>query len=79
MRVTVIPIVFGVFGTVSKTWNGDRQNWKSEGKSKNHPGYSIVENGQNTEISTRDLKKLAVIWYPVRDNQQTLELKIRKQ
>ena len=34
-----------------------------------HPNYSIVEIGQNTEKSPGDLRKLAVTQTPINDNQ----------
>ena len=37
-----------------------------------HPNYYIIENGQNTEKSPGDLKKLAVTQTPVKDHQLTL-------
>ena len=37
-----------------------------------HPNYSIIENGQNTEKSSRDLMRLAVTHTPVEDHQLTL-------
>ena len=36
-----------------------------------HPNYNIIENGQNTEKSPRDLRSLAVTQTPVKDNQLT--------
>ena len=33
------------------------RGWKTSG---DHPNYSIIENGQNTEKSPRDLRRLAV-------------------
>ena len=40
-----------------------------------HPNYYIVENGQNTEKSPGDLRKLAVTQSPIKDHQLTLMLK----
>ena len=37
-----------------------------------HPNYSIIENGQNTEKSPGDLRRLAVTQTPVQDHQLTL-------
>ena len=59
MKVTVIPIVIGAFGS-------HRRNIKGTGGLENkttsggHPKYYIIENGQNTEKSPGDLKRLAV-------------------
>ena len=49
MQVTIIPIVIGAFGTVTK---GGLGSWRTSG---DHPHYSIIENGQNTEKSPGDL------------------------
>ena len=37
-----------------------------------HPNDSIIEDGQNTEKSPGDLRRLAVTQSPVKDNQLTL-------
>ena len=47
----------------------DRGN---NGTSGDHPNYCIIEIGQNTEKNPGDLKRLAVIQTPVKDNQLTL-------
>ena len=52
MKVTIIPIMIGAFGTVTK------------GLLKDH----IIENGQNTEKSPGDLRRLAVIQSPVKNH-----------
>ena len=42
------------------------------GTSGNHPNYSIIEYGQNTEKSPGDLRILAITQTPVKENQLTL-------
>ena len=37
-----------------------------------HPNYYIIENGQSTEKSHEDLRRLAVTQTPVKDHQLTL-------
>ena len=37
-----------------------------------HPNYYIIENGQNSEESPGDLRRLAVTQNPVKDYQLTL-------
>ena len=37
-----------------------------------HPNYSIIENGQNTEKSPGDLRRLAVSQTPLKDHQMSL-------
>ena len=72
MKVTMIPIVIGGFGMVIK---GPRRfgSWRPSG---DYPNDCIIENGQNTEKSPGDLRRLAVPQSPVKDHQITLMLKI---
>ena len=37
-------------------------------KNQNNPDYGIAENGQNTEMSPRDLRWLAITQTPVKDH-----------
>ena len=62
MKVTILPIVIGAFGTET--------NWLLKGMEDLEVGRrmetiqttaSIVDNGQNTEKNPGDLKRLAVI------------------
>ena len=56
MKVTIISIVIGVFGTVTKELlKGleDLEVWQTSG---DHPNNNIIENGQNTENSPGDLR-----------------------
>ena len=55
VKVTIIPIVIGVFGTVTKGTGGLGSWWTS----RDHPNYSIIEKGQNTEKSPGDLRLAA--------------------
>ena len=41
-------------------------SWRTSG---DHPNYNIFENGQSTEMSPRDLRRLAVTQTPVKDHQ----------
>ena len=69
MKVTIIPIVIGAFGTVTKgllKGTGGLGSWRTSG---DHPEYNIIEKRQNTEKSTGDLRKLAVTQIPVEDHQ----------
>ena len=45
MKMTIIPIVIGAFGTVTKGTGG----LGARRTSGDHPNYNITENGQNTE------------------------------
>ena len=42
MKWTIIPIVIGAFGTVTKG-TGELESWRTGG---DHPNYNIIENGQ---------------------------------
>ena len=48
---------------------GGLGSWRTSG---DHPNYYIIENGQNTEKSPGDLRRLAVTQIPVIDHQLTL-------
>ena len=61
MQVTILPIVIGAFGIVTKGL------LKETG---DHPNYCIIENGQNTEKSPGDLRRLAVTQTLVEDHQR---------
>ena len=57
MKVTIIQIVIGAFGTVTKRvvkGTGGLGSWRTSG---NHPNESITENGQNTEKSPGELEE----------------------
>ena len=69
MKVTIIPIVIGVLGTVTKGLLKGVGNKRTNG---DHPNYCIIEIGQNTEKSPRDLKRLAVTQSLVKDHQLML-------
>ena len=62
MRVTVIPIVIGVLGTVTKRLVKGLRNKRTTG---DYPNYSIVEIGKNTDKSPVDLRRLADTQTPV--------------
>ena len=69
MKVMIIPIVIGAFGTVTKglfKGTGGFRYWRTSG---DYPNDSIVENGQNTEKSPGVLRRLAQT--PVKDHQLT--------
>ena len=46
---------------------------------RHHPNYGIVEIDQNSEKNPGDLRGLAVTQIPVKDNQQTIAWKTRKE
>ena len=70
--MTIIPIVIAAFGTLTKELlkeTGGLGSWCTSG---DHPNDSIIENGQNTEKSPGDLKRLAVTQTRVKNHQLTL-------
>ena len=72
MKVTIIPIVIGALGTVTKgiiKGTGRLGCWRTSG---DHLNYSIIENGRNTEKSPGDLRKLAITQTPVKEYQLML-------
>ena len=52
------------------------ENWRTN---RDHPNYSIVKIGQNTEKSPGDLKRVTDAHTRVKDYQQTLVLKTHKE
>ena len=75
MKVTIIPIVVGALGTVTK---GLVQGLGNNRTSGDHPNYCIIEISQNTEKSPGDLRKLVVTQTPVRKHQLILVWKTLK-
>ena len=71
MKVTIIPIAIGAFGTVTKGLLKGLEELKVGGVV-DHPNYYIIENSQNTEKSPGDLRRLVVTQTPVKNHQLTL-------
>ena len=70
MQITIITIVIGAFGPITKgLLNGGVGIWRTGG---DHPNFYIIENGQNTEKSPGDLRRLAVTQTPVENHRLTL-------
>ena len=68
MKVTIEPIAIGAFGTITKRFikrPGGHVSWRT---GRDYPNDSIAENGQNTETSPGDLRKLAVTQTPVKNH-----------
>ena len=68
MKVTIVPIVIGALGPISKGLlkrPGGLGNWRT---GKDYPNDSIAENGQNPETSPGDLRRLAVTQTPVKNH-----------
>ena len=69
MKVTIVPTVIGIFGTVTKGLLKDLEDFEVSG---DYPNDSIIENGQNTVKSPGDLRRLAVTQTPVTKHQLTM-------
>ena len=70
MNVTMILIVIGASGKITKGSLKGLEDMEVGGR--NHPKYSIIENGQNTEKSLGDSRRFAVAQTPVKDHLITL-------
>ena len=69
MKVTMIPIVNGAFGTVPKGLEkGAGRIWNRR-TNRDHPNYSLVEISKNTEKCSRDLRRLTATENPMKDHQ----------
>ena len=85
MKVTIIPIMIGAFGSyqrlIKETNPAEKETGRLGGRrtSKDHPNYNIIENGQDTEKSPEDLRRLVVTQTPVKDNQLKLMRKTLKE
>ena len=71
MKVTIVPIVIGAFGTITKGLLKGLEDLEVGGRVDD----SIAENGQNPETSPGDLRRLAVTQTPVKNHQLTLMCK----
>ena len=76
MKVTIIPTVIVAFVQVTKKIIKGTGGLEGRRTSGDHPNYNIIENGQNTEKSLGDLRRLAVTQAPVKDHQLKLMWKI---
>ena len=70
--VTIIPIVIGAFSTVTKGLLKGLEDLEVNGRLENIQTKSIIENGQNTEKTPGDLRRLAVTQPPLKDHHLTL-------
>ena len=75
MEVTIVPIVIGALGTVTKgllKGPGGLGNWRT---GRDYPNDSIAEDGQNTETSPGDLRRLAATQTPVKKPSANTDVK----
>ena len=68
MKVSIIPIVIGTLGTVTKGLVQEQEVLEI----KYHSNYSIIKIGQNTEKSPGNLERLADTQAPVSNHRLTL-------
>ena len=66
MKVTIMPIVIGALVTKGP---GGLGSWRT---GRDYPNDSIAEDGQNTETSPGDLRRLVVTQTPVKNHQLIL-------
>ena len=71
MIVTIIPVVIGAFGTITKGLLKDLEDLEVV-TGRDYPNDSTTENGQNTEKSPGDLRRLALTQTPVKNYQPIL-------
>ena len=72
MKVTIVPIVIGAFGTITKGLLKGLEDLEVGGRVEDYPNDSIAVNSQNPETSPEDLRRLAVAQTPVKNHQLTL-------
>ena len=72
MKLTVVPVLIGVLGTISKGLVRGLEELETGGLIETIQKYSIVEISLNIEKNPSGLRKLAVTQTPARNHQQTL-------
>ena len=83
MKVTIVPIVIGAFVIIINGTDmiikgtGGLEIWQRTNG--DHPNDSIIENGQNTEKSPGDVRRLAVTQSPGINHRLTLMGKTLKE
>ena len=68
--MTIIPIVIGALGTVTKGLIQGLEDFEITGRVETVQNYSIVKIGQNTEKSPGDLRRLVVSQTPMKNHQR---------
>ena len=66
MKVTIIPIVIGAFGMVTKGLLKSPEDLEVDGRVETIQTTALLKTGQNTEKSPGDLRRLAVTQSPVK-------------
>ena len=73
MKVTVIIIVNGALGTITKGLVQGLEDLEIKRTSADYPNYSIVEIDQNSKKSPGDLRRLNVTQTPMENHQLSNE------
>ena len=68
MKVTIVPILIGAFGMVTKELLKGLEDLEDGGRVETIQNDSIIEDSQNTENSPGDLRRLAVTQTPVKNH-----------
>ena len=72
MKVTIIPIVIGAFGTVTKELLKGLEDLEVDGRVETIQTTALLRMAKNTEKSPGDLRRLAITQTPVKNHQLTL-------
>ena len=72
MKVTIVPIVIGALGTITKGLLKGLEDLEVWWMGRDYPNDNIAKNGQNPETSPGDLRRLVVTQTPVKNHQLTL-------
>ena len=78
MKVTLIPIVIGALGTVTKRIDIGTGGLGNKRTSWDHSNDGIIKIDQNTENSPGDLRRLAITQNPAKDHRLKLVRKTLK-
>ena len=70
--MTVIPVVIGVLGIITKGLVQGSVELEKKRMSGDYADCSIIKTGQNPEKSPGDLKRLPITWTPVGNHRLTL-------
>ena len=65
MKVTIVPIVIGALGTITKGLLKGLEDLEIGGQDRDYPIDSIAKNSQKPEASPGKLRKLALTQTPV--------------
>ena len=79
MKVTIVPIVIGALGTITKRLLKGLEDLEFGGQVETIQTASNAKNGQNPETSPGDLRRLAVTQNPVKNHQFMLMWKTLKE